>query len=196
MDWNLLLTYSGYVLFILGAIFSVYKIKYEIKKRKELEEISSLQDKRFSTYKDFLSKLDLMNSELYDKQFSEESTKKINGLIEQIKMNPKNISGYYDVIQYQANILFEWIRKYNKYLDELNQIRLVGSPELVATLDKYQSKVKDYLEANAQSLLMHQTSLPGQFDFSVVANYVKCQEELNTIRKNIEQQMRIDIGNK
>ncbi len=123
MDWNLFLTYSGYILFILGAILSLYKIKYEVRKRKELEDVSSLREKRFMIYKEFLSKIDLMNSELYEKQFSEESLNKINGLIEQIKINPQNISGYYDIIQYQANILFEWIRKYNKHLDELNQIR-------------------------------------------------------------------------
>lgn len=196
MDWSLFLTYSGYVLFILGTIFSVYKIRYETHKRKELEELLSMREKRFTIYKDFLSKLDVMNSELYDEQFNEASIRKINELIEQIKLNPENISGYYDIIQYQANILFEWIRKYNKYLDELNQIRLVGSKELVSMLDNYQTKVKDYLEANAQALLMYHTSLPGHFDFSVLSNYVKSQEELNNIRKNIEKQMRIDIGNK
>lgn len=195
MEWNLLITYSGYFLFVLGSILSIYKINYEVKKRKEYEEIASIREKRFSTYKEFLSKLDLMNSELYDKQFSEKSTRKINEVVEQIKANPLNLSGYYDVIQYQSTILFDWMRKYNKYLDELNQLRLVGSPELIKMLDDYQGKVKEYLDANAQSMLMHATSLPGHFDFSVISNYAKNQEELNKIRKDIERQMRNDIGN-
>lgn len=195
MDWNLFITYSGYILFFLGAIFSICKIRYEIKKRKEYEEITSIRDKRFSIYKEFLSRIDQMNSELYDKQFSNESIKKINDVVEQIKINPENIIGYYDVIQYQANILFEWMRKYNKFLDELNQLRLVGSQELINLLDSYQKKVKEYLESTAQSLVMNAISLPGQFNLSVLENYSKNQEELNKIRKEIEQQMRIDIGN-
>ena len=195
MNSNNLITYSGYILFVIGAILSFYKIKYEIKKRKESDELASIRDKRFCVYKDFLSKLDLMNSELYNKQFSEEVIKKANEVLERIKVNPLDISGYYDFIRYQANILFEWIRNYNKYLEELNQLRLVGSYELIILLDKYQDKVKGYLEANAQSMFMHQTSLPGHFDLSVVENYAKNLNELNEIRRQLEKQMRLDIGN-
>ena len=195
MNSDTLITYSGYILFIIGAILSFFKIKYEIKKRNESDELVSIRDKRFNIYKEFLSKLDLMNSELYYQQFSEEAIKKTNEIVEKIKINHLDISGYYDFIQYQANILFEWIRNYNKYLEELNQLRLIGSAELITLLDKYQDKVKGYLEANAQSMLMHQVSLPGHFDLTVVENYVNNLNELNEIRKQLGKQMRLDIGN-
>jgi len=190
-----LIKYGGYVLFFLGAIYSIFKIRYEIKKKKEYENLASIREKRFNTYKDFLSKLDLMNSELYNKQYGEESTKKATEIIEGIKKNPNDLTSYYDYIQFQYQLLTEWMQKYNLYLDELNELRLVGSSEIINLLDKYQYKVKEYLEANAESMLMHSTNLPGSFDISVVSNYVTKQQELNDIRKKIELQMRKDIGN-
>jgi len=190
-----LIKYGGYILFFLGAIYSIFKIGYEVKKKKEYENLASIREKRFNTYKDFLSKLDLMNSELYNKQFGEESNKKAIEIIEGIKKNPNDLTSYYDYIQFQYQLLTEWMEKYNIYLDELNELRLVGSSEIINLLDEYQYKVKGYLETNAESMLMHSTNLPGSFDISVVSNYVKKQQELNDVRKKIESQMRKDIGN-
>ena len=190
-----LIKYGGYILFFLGAIYSIFKIGYEVKKKKEYENLASIREKRFNTYKDFLSKLDLMNSELYNKQFGEESNKKAIEIIEGIKKNPNDLTSYYDYIQFQYQLLTEWMEKYNIYLDELNELRLVGSSEIINLLDEYQYKVKGYLETNAESMLMHSTNLPGSFDISVVSNYVKKQQELNDVRKEIESQMRKDIGN-
>ena len=187
-----LIKYGGYILFFLGAIYSIFKIGYEVKKKKEYENLASIREKRFNTYKDFLSKLDLMNSELYNKQFGEESNKKAIEIIEGIKKNPNDLTSYYDYIQFQYQLLTEWMEKYNIYLDELNELRLVGSSEIINLLDEYQYKVKGYLETNAESMLMHSTNLPGSFDISVVSNYVKKQQELND---EIESQMRKDIGN-
>ena len=171
-----LIKYGGYILFFLGAIYSIFKIGYEVKKKKEYENLASIREKRFNTYKDFLSKLDLMNSELYNKQFGEESNKKAIEIIEGIKKNPNDLTSYYDYIQFQYQLLTEWMEKYNIYLDELNELRLVGSSEIINLLDEYQYKVKGYLETNAESMLMHSTNLPGSFDISVVSNYVKKQK--------------------
>lgn len=195
MSTDIWITYSGYILLVIGGIFSLYKIRYEITKRKEFEDIASIREKRFNVYKDFLSKLDLMNSELYSQQFSEESKLKANAVIEQVKNNPLNLDGYYEFIKYQTEIIMNFMENYNKYLDELNQLRLVSSKELLELLDKYQEKSKQYLEANGQSMIMHQINLPGQFDFDIISNYGKQLEELILIRKKMEQQMRIDIGN-
>lgn len=166
-----------------------------MKKKKEYENLTSIREKRFNVYKDFLSKIDLMNSELYDKQFSEESMNKASSVIEGIKISPYNLSAYYEFIQFQFQILLDWMRRYNKYLDELNELRLVGSPEILNILDEYQYKVKKYLEANAESLLMHTTSLPGNFDVAVVSNFASNLNDLTMIRKKLEAQMRKDIGN-
>ncbi|QOJ27754.1 MAG: hypothetical protein HRU80_02285 [Ignavibacteriales bacterium] len=190
-----LIKYTGYVLFILGAIYSLIKIRYEINKRKEYENLASIRDKRFIIYRSFLSNLDLMNSELYNKQYGEESMKKIFALFEEVKINPYNLSGYYNVMQFQAEILFEWMRKYNKYLDELNELRLVGSLEILSILDDYQNKSKEFLEANAKNIFMHTTSVPGNFDMSVLQSYTDNLMELNNIRRKLELQMRKDIGN-
>ena len=202
-DW--IITYSGYFLLIITTIIAFLKIRYESKERKkaeiellklkqEHEDKSALREKRYQTYKEYLSKLDSINDGLYSKQFNEDMMKEINETFESIVKNPDDLTKYFEIIKKQSQFLFDWMRDQNKLLEELNGFRLICSDEILSLIDEYTDLAHSALEATVEINSNMLASLPGKFDKELMKKYADKYDRLREIKKRIEELMRKEIG--
>ena len=148
-DW--IITYSGYILFIITSILAFIKIKVEANSRKkaelelikfkqEFDEKLVLREKRYQTYKEYLSKLDSINTGLYSQQFSEEMVDEINDAYDSIVKDPTDLSKYLEVMKKQSKFLLQWMRQQNTLLDEFNSFRLICSDEILSLINRSEER--------------------------------------------------------
>jgi Txe/YoeB family toxin of Txe-Axe toxin-antitoxin module len=191
----------GYLIAAVSLLVNLVLYYLKDKSEKELFEIKQkyedekgLRDKRYSVYKEYLTKLDTVNSTLYLNQNSEKMKQKVTEVFEQIKSNPNNLEKYFNLMKEQFDLIIDWMRENNKLLDEINAVKLVGSEKVFNILEDYQRITKESLEATAKFTFEVAFLGPGNFSLEAMMNYSQRYEELQTIKRELEKAMREDIG--
>ncbi|MFA3782095.1 hypothetical protein ABRY23_03420 [Melioribacteraceae bacterium 4301-Me] len=166
-----------------------------VKIKHKYEDEKGLREKRYSVYKEYLTKLDTINSTLYLSQNCEKMRQKVVEVFEQVKSNPNNLDKYAEVMKEQFELIVEWIKENNKLLDEINAVKLVSSKKVFDILENYQKITKESLEATAGFTFEVAFMGPGNFSLDSMLNSTKKYEELQKIKLDLEKAMREDIGN-
>jgi len=171
-----------------------YNLEIEALKNKHLEEIN-LRNQRSEVYKNYFSKLDSINSELYQNQakvISEEWPSFVENLINN---RPQSLIQYQKMMKAAGNALFNWVENYNRLRDELTTIRLYGSTNVKAKLEIYEQKFQEVIQ---QTMLFPIVNIldngleENNFDTSL--SYHKVYEELQILREELHNAMRLDLG--
>lgn len=191
----------GYLIGALGLLASLvlYYLKYKAEKelvsiKHKYEDGKDLREKRYSVYKEYLTKLDTINSTLYLNQNSDKMRQQIVEVFEQVKANPHNLDKYFNLMKVQFDLIIDWMRENNKLLDEINAVKLVGSKRVFDILEDYQRITKESLEANAGFMFDVAFLELGNFSIDSMMNNTKKYEELQSIKRDLEKAMREDIG--
>lgn len=191
----------GYLIATISMLVNLVLFYLKYKSDKELvsvkhkyEDEKGLREKRFIVYKEYLTKLDTINSTLYLNQNSEKMRQKLIEVFEQAKTNPQNLDKYFDLMKDQFDLIIDWMKENNKLLDEINAVKLVSSKKVFDILEDYQRITKESLEATAGFTLEIAFLGPGNFSIDSMMNYTKKYEELQKIKGDLEKAMREDIG--
>jgi len=177
----------------------LYYLKYKADRelvniKHQYEDEKGLREKRYTVYKEYLTKLDTINSTLYLSQNSDKMRKKAAEVFEQVKSNPNNFDKYAELMKEQFELIVDWMKENNKLLDEINAVKLVSSKKVFDILEDYQRITKESLEATAGFTFELAFLGPGNFSIDSMLNSTKKYEELQKIKLDLERAMREDIG--
>ena len=197
---NPLLVYSAYLLALVSLVGNC--IQYRIKRRDDSK--ASLREKRFKLYTEYFAKVDRTNSQLYLAQHSQEVQDKLQELMH-ILARVSSGEGtaedfalvqqqHSEIMQEQAAIMTAWIREQNVLLDEINKLKLVASNEVASLLDRYSEVMQRALESSAGLPVEMALAGPGQMNWELMLDYRKVQDELKSVRADLQQAMRKDMG--
>jgi hypothetical protein len=177
----------------------LYYLKYKADRelvniKHQYEDEKGLREKRYTVYKEYLTKLDTINSTLYLSQNSDKMRKKAAEVFEQVKSNPNNFDKYAELMKEQFELIVDWMKENNKLLDEINAVKLVSSKKVFDILEDYQRITKESLEATAGFTFELAFLGPGNFSIDSMLISTKKYEELQKIKLDLERAMREDIG--
>jgi hypothetical protein len=150
---NPILTYSGFILALISALIAL--LQFNAKKKLELDKInlqkkineeSNKQKIRYETYKEYLTKLDEINSNLIKNISSEEMQSGIVETIGGILNNPNDLQPVKEYFDKMIKFYYGWAKEQARNLEELNGLRLVCSKEILNLLNDYERTVKNYTE--------------------------------------------------
>ena len=198
---DILVTYSGYALAVLAGLFGLSQLQQRIKADKELQEArhkyesaEGLRERRYKVYVDYISKLDELNSKLMQdlsgELIVEELTKMFNAFLD----DPNDKTPIRNFMVKMNTITANWGAARTKALEELNALRLTCSQPILQMLNEYEVLTKELLESlsNLMKNLNFQSPqlIPPEATAAVNDRY----ERLRQVTKQIEHQMRIDVG--
>lgn len=191
----------GYFIAAISLLVNLilYYLKYKSDRelvtiKHQYEDEKGLREKRYSVYKEYLTKLDIINSTLYLNQNSEKMRQKAAEVFEQVKSNPNNLDKYVELMKEQFELIVDWMKENNKLLDEINAVKLVSSKKVFTILEDYQRITRESLEATAGFTFELAFFGPGNFSIDSMLNSTKKYEELQKIKLDLEKAMREDIG--
>ena len=196
-----ILTYSGFILALISSFVAV--LQFKAKKKLELDKInlqkkindeSNKQKIRYETYKEYLSKLDDINSNLMKNISGEEMQSAISEMYEGILKNPNDQQPIKEYLDKMNKFFSGWAREQARNAEELNGLRLVYSNEILGLLDNYESMVKNYLNDVAEAMKNPDIFLKPDLNSPNVSHQKTNYQKMLETRTLIEKAMRKDIG--
>jgi hypothetical protein len=198
---NIIITYSGFILALLSAVVAL--IQFMAKKKLELDKInlqknisdeSNKQRIRYETYKEYLSKLDEISSNLMKNISGEEMQSGIAEMFEGILQNPNDQQPIKEYFGKMNKFFSGWAREQARNLEELNGLRLVCSKEILNLLDDYESMVKSYINDVSEAMKNPNIFLKPDLNSPQILNQKTNYQKMLETRVLIEKAMRKDIG--
>lgn len=199
---DILTMYAGYLLAAASAVVTF--IQYRLRKKAEVEQIhirhkleekAAQRERRYATYKDYLGRLDNINSSIASNMTGEEMMEETETLMRSITESddPFNPAAFQRYFAKMNQFMQQWSREQNKALEELNGLRLVCSQSILDLLDDYTATAKTYLDTTT-SAMQNFNPLSPRVDEATAAELRRVHGDLQDIRRRIEKQMRQDIG--
>src|SRR5690606_19214321 len=111
-------------------------------------------ERRYSTYKEYLSKLDSINSAIASNMTGEEMLQETEVLMRSIteSEDPFNPAAFQRYFGKMTQFVQQWAREQSKALEELNGLRLVCSEPILGLLDDYTTSAKAYLDVTTSAI--------------------------------------------
>ncbi len=196
-----LIRYSGYFLALIAFIFAI--IQHHLRRRTEIANLkfqqehadeTSRREKRFSVYREYLNKLDGINSKLSAGMSADMVAQETTAMLESIFNNPDDLSGVATYLAKIQQFSVTWAQEQNKALEELNGLRLVCSEPILSMLDDYADAARSYLQETSQMLQHMDVTNPQAMIKADKTKLMETYEKLKKVRHQIEVQMRKDIG--
>ena len=193
------ITYSGYILALLALLGNFWQ--YWIKRKDD--EKRDLREKRYNICTEYFSKVDRVNTQLYQAQLSEELQEE---MMEFMDLLTKVSSGgtpeqalevhqrYTSVMGKYSRTLAVWVKEQNILLDEINKVRLIASEEVAVLLERYGKAIEKIAESSIGLPIEMALGGLGQMDWGLVLNYGQLMEELKSIKSELYTAMRKDMG--
>ena len=199
---KILITYSGYFLFLLGLVLAYFqyrgkkKIEHEkIKMEREYDEMKTNKQIRYEAYKNYIYKIDNMNQRLMNNLQSEEVLEAAAEMNREIFANPSE----------SANAIQKYFNKFNKFIidwgneqyrmsEEFSGVKIVCSEQILELLDRYAIVTKEYVDVTLKYLTTHPLITVINQESDEVKLMKNCYAQIVSIRNQIVNQMRIDLG--
>lgn len=198
---NVIITYSGYILFILSSIMAYSQ--YRGKKKFETDKIELQQDFetrkiekqiKYDTYMLYISKIDTLNHKLQNNLKSEEMFKTQMEMTSKIFTNPSNsataIKDYMDKVN---RFIAEWGSEQYRSMEELSGVKLVCGDIILKMLDEYSTVTKDYVDTTLE--FMSKFPLPYSMNTPSpeIVNFKAKYDRMIQLRTDIIKEMRREI---
>ncbi|MEW6194628.1 MAG: hypothetical protein AB1521_05690 [Bacteroidota bacterium] len=199
---NILITYSGYFLFLLSLALAYFqyrgkkKIEYEkITMECEYDESKTNKHIRYEAYKNYIYKIDYMNQRLLNNLQSEEVLEAAAEMNREVFANPSE----------SANVIQMYFNKFNKFIidwgneqyrmsEEFSGVKIVCSEQILELLDRYSIVTKEYVDLTLKYLTSYPLITVISQDSDEIKSMKNCYTQIISIRNQIVNQMRIDIG--
>jgi hypothetical protein len=151
-------------------------------------------ERKWNVYREALKRIEAPDRDVYTNLSSDEVRAKYNSMSLQLISNPSDLAPYHNFIKQLGDLIFQWMTEKNRMLDELGELRLVASEQVLTLLDEYSNAIKVYLQASLAVNFLMMLSKPGQFDSAALQEYQKAHETVHHLRISLIGQMRKDLG--
>ena len=199
--YNIMITYSGFILFFLSSIFAF--LQYRGKKKLEIDKIKLQQEYeskkiekqlRFNTYMQYISKIDALNHKLQNNLKSEELLKASSEMNLKVLTDPNNsplaIKEYMDKVN---RFLAEWGTEQYRTTEELSGVKLVCSDSIFNMLEEYSLVAKDYVDNTLAFMGKFQFQYPINKDAPEIISFKNKYDRMVQLRSELVNAMRKEI---
>ena len=184
---DVLITYSGYLLAVIGFIFGYFQLRL----RKKYEQESKMLDMRYHTYREYLSKLDRINEELRVKYT--DLNEVFCDVFAKILQNPHDNSPLIEMNKKVSEMSIQATNAFSKTYQELNGLRLVCSKDMLKILDEYRSLSKSQLDD--MSTFFSQIDFTNPNPTSQATQTLQAKyNRLDELKKQLEDLMRRELN--